>query len=165
MFRGADDKDYWAEWLPVDYLIENADTQECQICIYPHSSSDLILGSSFLRGYYAKFDKTAGTVGLVPNTASTKEDLTEGTAPTRLRGYDTGTVAGLSVGLAVELGLFLWIIIGVFCYTIKRAPKKTETVKIDSDLAEQLATMLEEAKKKESGQQQLTNIYQINSIE
>ena len=29
LLKGADDKDYWAEWLPEDYLIEIGDTKEC----------------------------------------------------------------------------------------------------------------------------------------
>ena len=43
--------------------------------MYSHSSSELTLGSSFLRGYYAQFDKTAGTIGLAPSTNSAKDDL------------------------------------------------------------------------------------------
>ena len=26
MFRGSDGKDYWTQWLPEDYMIENGDT-------------------------------------------------------------------------------------------------------------------------------------------
>ena len=167
MFKGADDNDYWTQWLPKDYMIENGDYEECTVCIYPHDSTDLVIGSSFLRGYYAKFDKTAATIGLVPNSESSKKDLELGTAPVRLRGFDVAIVAGLSSGMAVLLGLFLWMVIGIFCLTMKRASKKkTETVQVDANLIEQLTAMLE-AKKRESGQQQqqLTNVYQTNSIE
>ena len=123
MLRGADGNDYWAEWMPEDYLIEIGTTQECQMCMYSHSGSTLTLGSSFLKGYYAQFDKTAGTIGLAPSTNSPKEDLTQGTAPTRLRGYDVATVAGLATGMAVLLGLFLWMIFGIFCFMMLRNTK------------------------------------------
>ena len=73
----------------------------------------------------------------------------------RLRALDEWTVGGLTTGMAVLLGLFLWMMIGIFCLTMKRAraSKKTQTVQADSNLIEQLSAMLEEAKKKESGQQ------------
>ena len=58
--------------------------------------------------------------------------------------------------MAVLLGLWLWMIIGIFCYTVKGGYKKNkETVKVDSNLVEQLTNMLEEAKKKEAGTQMI----------
>ena len=45
------------------------------MCMYSHSSSEVTLGSSFLKGYYAQFDKDAGTIGLAPSTNSAKDDL------------------------------------------------------------------------------------------
>ena len=62
---------------------------------------------------------------MVPNVGSSKVDLSLGTAPTRIRGYDVATVAGLGSGMAVLLGLWLWMIIGIFCYVTKRGSKKS----------------------------------------
>lgn len=77
MFPGFDGNHYWTEWLPADYLIEiysgATATKECQICIMPNeNSSELIFGSSFLRGYYSEFDKSANAVSFAPNTGNSK---------------------------------------------------------------------------------------------
>lgn len=154
LITGDDNKDYWAEWLPADYMIEIDSTQECQVCLYSHSEDNtMVLGNSFLRGYYAEFDKDAFTVSLAPNTESGKDSLVEGFASTRLRGYSPTVVYGLGSGMLVLIGLFMWMMFGIFCYSLKRT-SKTET-NVDSNLVEQLKAVLEEAKKKESESQVL----------
>lgn len=157
LLRGDDGLSYYTEWDPQDYLIEIESTYECQVCIYSHTEVDKItLGTSFLTGYYAEFDKDSGVVGLAPNTESSKDELTASTVPTRLRGYSVPIVAGIGSGMAVLVGLFLWMILGIFCYTLKRSSKKTEvTNSIDPKLVEQLTAILDAAKKKDSGSSQI----------
>lgn len=127
MLRGKDGNDYWTEWMAQDYMLEIGSTQECQVCIQPNANNNEVrLGTSFLRGYYAEFDRTAMTVGLGPSTTNTKVQIVQGIAPTRLRGYDTMKVAGLGSGMAVCLGLWLWIVIVAGCYMMNRTAKGSQ---------------------------------------
>ena len=58
LLKGKNGDDYWTEWLPEDYLVEVGDYEECQVCLYANDNDDkFILGNSFMRGYYAQFDK------------------------------------------------------------------------------------------------------------
>jgi len=79
-----------------------------------------------MRGYYVEFDRTAMTVGLGPSTTNTKLQIVAGTAPTRLRGYDTTKVVALGSGMAVTVALWMWIVIVAACYTMNRTAKGSQ---------------------------------------
>jgi len=141
MLRGKDGNDYWTEWVARDYMIEIGSTQECQVCIHPNENNNEIrLGTSFLTGYYAEFDRTAMTVGLAPNSENAKTQIYQGVAPTRLRGYNITKVAALGSGMAVTVGLWLWIAIVAACYTMNRASKGSQKTVTTVDGEAQLIT-------------------------
>ena len=116
----------------------------------PHDSSDtIILGSSFMRGYYVEFDKTAQSIGIAPNTQNSKIQLHSSTVPTRLRGFSAAKVAGLGSGMAVTLGLWLWLVIAVACYTMNRATRATQKTVSVRDGEAQLIIMNDATEKKD----------------
>ena len=72
---------YWMELRPDDYMLEaNGD---CLICIVSDPDfSQVILGSSFLRGFYTTHDLETNKFGFGAHKTSDKADPRPGTFPT-----------------------------------------------------------------------------------
>ena len=71
------------ELKPEDYFIKNINNGECFICILPDGSDYemILLGNSFLKGYYSTHDLLTNKFGFAAHATSTKPDPTPGPVP------------------------------------------------------------------------------------
>jgi len=61
--------EYWFQADPKDYIIVASKNGEiCTMAISSNKQDFLILGNSFLRGYYSIHDMENGLLGLAPNS-------------------------------------------------------------------------------------------------
>lgn len=73
---------YWMELLPDDYIIDDSYTKSCFVCIFNDKSSEkIILGNSFLRGFYTTHDLNSNRFGFGAHATSTKANPREGDIP------------------------------------------------------------------------------------
>ena len=75
---------YWVELHPEDYIIEinEGGFKRCMIGIMAHEKPFILLGASFLRGYYSIHDMTNDRIGLSPTKISPKQQIVLGKKPT-----------------------------------------------------------------------------------
>jgi len=75
---------HWFQADPKDYIIVvSRNSQICTLAISGNKQDFLILGNSFLRGYYSIHDMERGLLGLVPHSESTKSFPKKGIRPTQ----------------------------------------------------------------------------------
>ena len=123
---------YWMELRPEDYVMDDG-YEDCFVCIFeePHSST-MILGNSFLRGFYSTHDLSSNKFGFAAHATSSKADPRYGDKPedylpgTSLKkklsaGAIVGIVAAVVLG-GLGLGIGLWCCLSgsVLMMTTKR---------------------------------------------
>jgi hypothetical protein len=73
--------EFWHQMSVKDYVFDASEMQDGSICalaIIENEQDFLLMGNSFLRGYYSIHDMQDGYIGFVPHKTSEKHFLFQG---------------------------------------------------------------------------------------
>lgn len=109
---------YWMQMIPEDYVLPFERRGNCGLCIFDGENEEWLLGSSFLRGFYAAHDHASKRFGFAPHSRSSKKAPYKGAIPDMPLPLDLepGEIAGIVIAAVVAAA---GIAVGLY-FLIKR---------------------------------------------
>ena len=113
---------YWITISPTDYLTpirtEYASVERstgiCRICVKKSWDTYWHVGTSAFTGYYSLWNSSRRTIAFYPLASGSKLEIEEGEKPDLVLGDDFLTIALLTTGNVISLGLLVLLVILAF---------------------------------------------------
>jgi len=105
---------YWFDVTPDTYLLATADSSICMIAFVENTDNDWIVGSAFLKGFYAIFDDSLGELTFAPRLGAAVTAIETADTPRRTfnilfnpKFYIIASVVG---GTILIISIFAWVL-------------------------------------------------------